>query len=560
MKWQDVKKYLIGSSVGIVVLFSALFLLTGFDYTYSGDIVCGETCESYINVTTTYWRICFDSYNGTKYEEETLFKKQTRSRTLHVNLDKIDNIIKTEPEVPVDWLVPTYGNKWRPIKGGDCWERRKVNKIKLVGHKEPSQTVKWSFDLGDKVNIDPIWEGESNIVYTPSTDRICRDGKCNLVLYSGIRNVYEDNQWKRVEDAQSLKNSGIECVVDSDEEYIAECLDYNYTTKKIKFKINNMENINKDIPIINYKIKYNELIGEKIKEKTKEIKIKFKDLDEEQILWIESDFGDIIHFGEDSTTIQLQDADTENMEDMSVGEDIDRGTTSFFYLSDVASSLHRVYIKFNITSIPAEMTIDSAIIYLYEYEVIFEGGFTVVSHHVYDDTWDGHDETDMTWANQVCGTNFDDSTDCNLTIEDTTAVGITPGWYSWSVVNMFNTEYDNNNKNLTIVLRTTTEGSDNDYIGFRSKEYATTSLRPYLNITYSEPVTECSPTLNQDWEISDNQVCDNTEVTTGTGGIVLIDGGNLTLINNANVTTSGINITDSGGIISVYPGSELRKI
>jgi hypothetical protein len=160
VKWQDVSK-LLGSGIGIVGLFAGLFLLTGIDYTYTGDIECGETCESYINITTSYWRVCFDNYNGTKYENESiLFKKRARSRTLHVDLNRVDNIIQTEPKVEADWLVPARGaGNWRPIKGGDCWERGKVNKIKLVGHKEPTQNVKWSFILGDKVDIDPMWNG-----------------------------------------------------------------------------------------------------------------------------------------------------------------------------------------------------------------------------------------------------------------------------------------------------------------------------------------------------------------------------------------------------------------
>lgn len=158
MKWQDVKNILIGmTSIGVIGLFSALFLLTGVDYTYTEDSVCnGLECTAYINVTTSYWRVCFADYTDTKYENETLFKKQTRSRTLHVNLNKIDNVIKTEPEIPVDWLVPTYGNKWRPLKDGDCWDRLKVNKIKLVGHPKEGQVIKWTIDL-DKVQIDPIW-------------------------------------------------------------------------------------------------------------------------------------------------------------------------------------------------------------------------------------------------------------------------------------------------------------------------------------------------------------------------------------------------------------------
>lgn len=211
VKWQDVKKYLIGSSIGIVILFSALFFLTGVDYTYSEDINCGETCESYINITTSYWRICFDNYNGTKYENEILFKKQIRSRTLHVNLDKIDNIISTEPKINVDWMVPTYGNNWRPIKSGDCWERGKVNKIKLIGHKESTQTIKWGFDLGDKVNIDPIWYGDSNI------ESISRNANLDLIkigdsytFIDWLENKYVnyDGFWKVFSNATTLTRNG----------------------------------------------------------------------------------------------------------------------------------------------------------------------------------------------------------------------------------------------------------------------------------------------------------------------------------------------------------------
>jgi len=69
--------------------------------------------------------------------------------------------------------------------------------------------------------------------------------------------------------------------------------------------------------------------------------------------------------------------------------------------------------------------------------------------------------------------------------------------------------------------------------------------------------TQCTPTLNQDWIITDAQTCDNEEVTTGTGLIVIQTGGNLTLINSANVTTSGINITKDGDAIFLYDNCNL---
>lgn len=177
VSWQKISKYLAGS-VGVVGLFAALFLLTGIEFTHTGDIKCGEICESYINVTTSYWRVCFENPSDAQriYEpgvyslqrttigespDTVLYKKSTRGRTLWVNLNNVDNIISTNPDVIVDWLVPARGaGNWRPIKSGDCWERKKNNRIKLIGHKVKSQTVKWNFDIEDKVNIDPLWIGE----------------------------------------------------------------------------------------------------------------------------------------------------------------------------------------------------------------------------------------------------------------------------------------------------------------------------------------------------------------------------------------------------------------
>ncbi len=178
MKWQLVALLLaaILATTGTLTytdLFGALFQLNGVEEVHTGNISCGRMCESYINVTTSYWRICFANYTDTKYGAETLFKKVSRSRTLHVNLGKVDNIIITEPPIKVDWLVPTYGSKWRPIKDGDCWDRGKINKIKLVGHKEQSQTVKWSFLVGEYVNVDPIWD---SVPYEIIGDSVLFDG------------------------------------------------------------------------------------------------------------------------------------------------------------------------------------------------------------------------------------------------------------------------------------------------------------------------------------------------------------------------------------------------
>jgi len=196
MKWQQgaaIFLIIIASGTGLITytdLFGVLFDLTGVEYTFTGDQVCGEECESYINITTSYWRICFAGYNDTKYENEILFKKVSRSRTLHVNLDKVDNIISTAPNTPVDWLVPAVGaGNWRPIQDGDCWERGKVNKIKLVGHKTKYDIVKWSFKTGDIVDIDPLWT--SVIVDDALKEKIVYYNSVEVVPYNCLDKINE---------------------------------------------------------------------------------------------------------------------------------------------------------------------------------------------------------------------------------------------------------------------------------------------------------------------------------------------------------------------------------
>ena len=86
-------------------------------------------------------------------------------------------------------------------------------------------------------------------------NKACNGNSCNLMVYSKIKNVYEDNKWKRVEEARSLKGSNITCVVNSDNIHEIECLDWNYTSISVRLRISDSQEINKDIPIKYYEYK-----------------------------------------------------------------------------------------------------------------------------------------------------------------------------------------------------------------------------------------------------------------------------------------------------------------
>lgn len=329
---------------------------------------------------------------------------------------------------------------------------------------------------------------ERTFEYTPSTDKVCIDGKCTLTLYSGTRNVYEDEEWKRVEDARSLKGSGIECVVNSDGENLVECVDWNMTSITLSLSQKEVSLTNKEVPIKIYS--YNDSGDLNLKSETKE---SFSSLsNEKEIVLNNFRMGDIVHFGDKSTEIILQDNETENLED------------ACFY--DGSSWGGGVYIKFDISTIPLDLTIEEATLNIYVSAYNFGSGTSLDN----DTTFKRLDNQSWTEDGDINVTFF---SGFNGSITNEQFINST-GWKTSSnIQSLFEYDYNVSNSNFTIYLydpdfspssgnfHIYTAGSETILrIGhiwgiastrkehdFYSKEYATDiSLRPYLNITYSE--------------------------------------------------------------------------
>jgi len=154
MKWNEIgiffKKvvssrtlWISTSGLTIFGVFAYMLLLTGVTINTSGDIYCGDTCEVYVNVTSTYWKICFNDTNFAPL----YFDKQ-----------------------PIDYsvYVPARGaNNWRLLQAGDCIERitkatPNPSRFKIIVNKKPFETIKYGIKVGN-ADVDPFLFADSII-------------------------------------------------------------------------------------------------------------------------------------------------------------------------------------------------------------------------------------------------------------------------------------------------------------------------------------------------------------------------------------------------------------
>lgn len=156
------------------------------------------------------------------------------------------------------------------------------------------------------------------------------------------------------------------------------------------------------------------------------------------------------------------------------------GTSTILKTGDIA----RTYLLFNISAIPENQEIDNATLCLY---VKTKKDQLINISHVYTD----FSESTITWNNQPCGTEFDNSANCNLTTESSAQMNSSfeYTWRCWDIKNGVGKAYDDNDDNFKAVLYT----ADADINEFYSKEYSNSDLWPYLNVTYSETSSDTIP-------------------------------------------------------------------
>jgi len=413
-----------------------------------------------------------------------------------------------------DWRCVDFTNKTKSqdkLVYNFRFNRYSTTTFRLAGIKlSPEDTIKWSFFTKNKI-LNPIWlpiEEEPLVPYR-SSKTVCDNGKCKLTLWSGVREVYEDKQWKLIENARSLKDKGFNVVVlEDDVEFPIEVVDYNYTSIKVKLNPKGIKIFNEDIPIRvwdNNDTKAREfeqdvLDGKKVSKGVKDYKEKmdkifeqeigFNSLNQKKEMILEFGVGKILEFGVNSTTIILQDANTENLEDTYLDEyagSTKKGGDPVLAIQNYSEANRHVVFKFDISSVPGGVTLQSSILGIYILTNNFDNsgeGFNISVHHLQNQSWI---ESGVDWNN------FANNAQINQTFTDTIymfgGTGEPTGWQSMNVFNSLNSAIGNAETNLSFYVK----GHDvfggpsvTDNILVTSKEYATAGLRPYLNITYTE--------------------------------------------------------------------------
>jgi len=129
-------------------------------------------------------------------------------------------------------------------------------------------------------------------------------------------------------------------------------------------------------------------------------------------------------------------------------------------------------IKFNLSSIPTSVTIESANISLY---LNTTGDTQNVSFHRVQQDWN---EDDITWGNWYSTSNYSSSSNILGKIESTSV----DRYYDFSVFTDVKYFHNNIDKNYSWLIKVT----ETNLVQLDSKEAVNESRRPVLHVTYSE--------------------------------------------------------------------------
>lgn len=275
--------------------------------------------------------------------------------------------------------------------------------------------------------------------------------------------------------------------------------------------------------ISNFKETYDKVVDQEIT---------FNLFNQAERITISFDTKTIFEFGENSTTIILNTTNGAILDDADFRQwdtDYNDGAEGDIGFQNNSVRTDEGAIKFNISLIPEDVVIEEATMNLYMFQTAVESGeiLEIGAYHT-DKYWV---EETVNWTNKPMPDNWGNPSDF-VNFSDVT---VTPhSYYSWNIIEAIGEE--TSGTNISFYLRAIGyECEISDYIFFYTKEYGTASLRPFLNITYTEEQqaqTNCtSYSGDGDWTIDCSTNCHinsttdigNNEFITENSGEIYVD-------------------------------------
>lgn len=317
-----------------------------------------------------------------------------------------------------------------------------------------------------------------------------------VTIYSYDAFVYTNGRWYTRETAPSLLNSSYICQVDSDKVHIVKCLDFNWSTRTLELDLNNSL-IEEAVSLNPNDVKMQKeeyTIAKKVDKSKIDIKMESisnvgdkkidkkstEDLSKGKIIKIiqVNSTKDIIHIGENSTLIQMNSSNTENIGDTQINAFAPNNNYEAVSSVGLSKSDDIMYlVMYNITSIPAGSIINDASLGIY-FGSISNADGNISAYHI-------------TGAYLPTTVTYNTKPTYNSTAMSTKAIPETGDntRYTWNVTYAISKCFSSSQNNCSIGLNVSNFSNIN--ANLVTKEGAA-DQRPWLTITYG---TNNPPTL-----------------------------------------------------------------
>jgi len=151
------------------------------------------------------------------------------------------------------------------------------------------------------------------------------------------------------------------------------------------------------------------------------------------------------------------------------------GSDPLGWVGDSSSAITRLYIRYDLSSVPVNAKIVNANLVLYQDYTFGENDFAIGLHKINDD-WN---ETTINWDLQPT------SSLAPISISNITAGAQI--WKSWNIADLVQSWLNGDITNHGAVLKDTDETSGNTTVYFNTSDYFNSTYRPKLEIDYYSP-------------------------------------------------------------------------